>query len=78
MDKLARMHYYIIECIGSDGIPYKQLVKGKDDLRQDAVMQQIFQMVNVLLQAEPETQKRQLHIRTYKVLTLILLRALNN
>lgn len=41
--------------------------KGKDDLRQDAVMQQVFGMVNILLQKNVETRKRNLKIRTYKV-----------
>ncbi len=45
--------------------------QGKDDLRQDAVMQQVFGMVNELLQREPETQKRRLTVRTYKVRMVI-------
>ncbi|XP_074663108.1 serine-protein kinase ATM-like [Tubulanus polymorphus] len=60
----------IITCIGSDGKNCKQLVKGKDDLRQDAVMQQVFGMVNTLLHKEPETRKRNLLIRTYKVIPM--------
>ena len=52
----------------SEGRRYNQLVKsGNDDMRQDAVMQQFFQRVNVLLAAEPATRKRQLNIVTYKV-----------
>ena len=52
----------------SDGRRYRQLVKsGQDDMRQDAVMQQFFQLVNVLLATDPATRKRQLHIVTYKV-----------
>jgi ataxia telangiectasia mutated family protein len=43
------------------------VVEGKDDLRQDAVMQQIFQMVNTFLKENVETRKRQLNIKTYKV-----------
>jgi ataxia telangiectasia mutated family protein len=46
------------------------MFKGKDDLRQDAVMQQVFGMVNTLLQKNVETRKRNLKIRTYKVMTL--------
>ena len=41
--------------------------QGRDDLRQDAVMQQVFDMVNNLLQKNSETRKRQLQIRKYKV-----------
>ncbi|KAM8974926.1 serine-protein kinase ATM [Pelodytes ibericus] len=60
----------IIDCIGSDGKERRQLVKGRDDLRQDAVMQQVFQMCNTLLQRNSETRKRKLTIRRYKVVPL--------
>uniref|UniRef100_A0A7M4F6F5 non-specific serine/threonine protein kinase n=1 Tax=Crocodylus porosus TaxID=8502 RepID=A0A7M4F6F5_CROPO len=60
----------IIDCIGSDGKERRQLVKGRDDLRQDAVMQQVFQMCNMLLQQNTETRKRKLTIRRYKVVPL--------
>ncbi|XP_036180382.1 serine-protein kinase ATM isoform X2 [Myotis myotis] len=56
----------IIDCVGSDGKERRQLVKGRDDLRQDAVMQQVFQMCNTLLQRNTETRKRKLTICTYK------------
>jgi ataxia telangiectasia mutated family protein len=59
-----------IECIGSDGIRYKQLVKGKDDLRQDAVMEQIFSVVNDLLKQNKQTRTRKMKIRTYSVIPL--------
>uniref|UniRef100_A0A674EXF0 non-specific serine/threonine protein kinase n=1 Tax=Salmo trutta TaxID=8032 RepID=A0A674EXF0_SALTR len=57
----------IIECVGSDGKSRRQLVKGQDDLRQDAVMQQVFHMCSMLLQRNTETRKRKLNIRRYKV-----------
>lgn len=41
--------------------------QGRDDLRQDAVMQQVFGVVNTLLRKDKESRRRQLHIRTYKV-----------
>ncbi|XP_051160028.1 serine-protein kinase ATM-like [Leptopilina boulardi] len=59
-----------IECIGTDGITRKQLVKGQDDMRQDAVMQQVFTVINSLLNANKETKERKLNIRTYKVVPL--------
>lgn len=43
------------------------MLQGRDDLRQDAVMQQVFQMCNTLLQQNTETRKRKLAIRRYKV-----------
>ncbi|XP_041351980.1 serine-protein kinase ATM-like isoform X2 [Gigantopelta aegis] len=60
----------ILTIVGSDGIERRQLVKGRDDLRQDAVMQQVFGMLNNLLKKNPETRKRSLRVRTYKVIPL--------
>jgi len=60
----------IITCIGSDGKKRKQLVKGRDDLRQDAVMQQVFGVVNKLLMDNTETKSLNLTMRTYKVVPL--------
>ena len=41
--------------------------QGRDDLRQDAIMQQVFSLVNRLLSCDQAASRRQLHIRTYKV-----------
>ena len=60
----------LVTCIGSDGREYRQLVKSKDDLHQDAVMQQIFMLVNSLLKQNHETRVRNLCIRTYHVVPL--------
>ncbi|CAA7402290.1 unnamed protein product [Spirodela intermedia] len=58
----------VVECLGSDGCKYRQLAKsGNDDLRQDAVMEQFFGLVNTFLQGNRDTWKRRLKIRTYKV-----------
>ncbi|EXB87890.1 Serine/threonine-protein kinase ATM [Morus notabilis] len=58
----------VVECLGSDGHTYKQLAKsGNDDLRQDAVMEQFFGLVNTFLQNHRDTRKRRLGVRTYKV-----------
>ncbi|KAL0315150.1 UNVERIFIED_CONTAM: Serine/threonine-protein kinase ATM [Sesamum calycinum] len=58
----------VVECLGSDGKRYRQLAKsGNDDLRQDAVMEQFFSLVNTFLQNNRDTWRRRLRIRTYKV-----------
>lgn len=57
-----------INCICSDGKEYPQLLKGKDDMRQDAIMQQVFTILNNMLQNSKET--RRLKIKTYKVVPL--------
>ncbi|GMH31457.1 hypothetical protein Nepgr_033300 [Nepenthes gracilis] len=58
----------VVECYGSDGKTYRQLAKsGNDDLRQDAVMEQFFGLVNTFLQNHQDTWKRKLGVRTYKV-----------
>ncbi len=57
----------ISACYGSDGQKYKQLFKNKDDLRQDAVMQQVFRLVNELLVKDLRAKQRKLRIRTYLV-----------
>ena len=44
-----------------------QVKSGNDDMRQDAVMQQFFALINNVLQERPDTQKRKLRIVTYKV-----------
>lgn len=61
----------IITAVASNGVKYKQLVKGgNDDLRQDAIMEQVFAAVSSLLKLHRTTQQRKLGIRTYKVLPL--------
>lgn len=58
-----------ISCQGTDGIWRMQLVKGKDDLRQDAVMQQVFTIMNTFLTSNKQTKR--LLIRTYKVCVFV-------
>jgi len=61
----------LVTAVDSNGEEHLQLAKsGNDDLRQDAVMQQLFNLVNHLLQACAKTRKRQLRMRTYNVVPL--------
>jgi ataxia telangiectasia mutated family protein len=58
----------LVEAHASDGGVYKQLAKaGNDDLRQDAVMQQLFELVNTLLLDDSATRARRLGVGTYRV-----------
>ncbi|KAL2075237.1 hypothetical protein VTL71DRAFT_180 [Oculimacula yallundae] len=61
----------IITVVASNGVKFTQLVKGgNDDLRQDAIMEQVFEQVSELLQRNKSTRQRNLRIRTYGVLPL--------
>ena len=57
-----------IRAQGSNGVSYLQMAKGKDDLRQDAVMQQVFGHVSALLATAPGSRARALRMHTYKVI----------
>ncbi|KAJ6615603.1 hypothetical protein B0H10DRAFT_2220252 [Mycena sp. CBHHK59/15] len=55
---------------GSNGQIYMFLGKPKDDLRKDARLMDFNAIINNLLKANSESRRRQLHIRTYGVVTL--------
>ncbi|KAF1957724.1 hypothetical protein CC80DRAFT_592227 [Byssothecium circinans] len=61
----------IITAKGTDGKAYKILFKsGNDDMRQDAIMEQVFDQVSRLLKNHTATRLRNLGIRTYQVVPL--------
>jgi len=61
----------IIACLGTAGGRFKQLVKGEDDIRQDAIMQQIFSTVNRIFRAAAKhCFDSALQIATYTVVPL--------
>ena len=66
----------ILQMLCSDGSKHKQLLKPSDDLRQDAVMEQLFSLVNLLLKKESDQPHggsgsgRRLKMRTYNVVPL--------
>ncbi|KAJ5527329.1 hypothetical protein N7513_011488 [Penicillium frequentans] len=63
----------IVTATATNGVRYKQLYKGgNDDLRQDAIMEQVFEQVSSVLNDHQPTRQRNLGIRTYKVLPLTL------
>ena len=58
-----------VQC--TDGSRSKMLLKGgNDDLRQDSIMEQVFEQVSNLLKDHRATRQRKLGIRTYKVVPL--------
>uniref|UniRef100_A0A182P1P5 Serine/threonine-protein kinase ATM n=1 Tax=Anopheles epiroticus TaxID=199890 RepID=A0A182P1P5_9DIPT len=59
-----------LTCLCLNGTKRTQLLKGKDDMRQDAVMQQVFGIMNILLRQDKETAHRKLSVRTYRVVPL--------
>ena len=56
-----------VVAIDSEGKSHAQLVKSNDDMRQDAVMQQVFGIANDLLRQDPATRKRTLSMVRYNV-----------
>ena len=66
----------LVNMVSKSGQNFRMVVKGpsraqnSDDLRQDAVIQQLFSLVHLLLQQDPICQQNRLGIRTYKVVPL--------
>lgn len=61
----------ILEVRISNGKTLKMLFKhGTDDLRQDAIMEQVFEKVNQIFKQDNESLKRNLQIRTYKIVPI--------
>ena len=54
-----------VTLLGSDGKLYPMMCKPKDDLRKDARLMEFNSIVNKCLRKDPESRRRDLHIRTY-------------
>ncbi|OIR57996.1 MAG: atypical/PIKK/ATM protein kinase [Amphiamblys sp. WSBS2006] len=55
----------LVKCFGTDGEWHLQLVKSKDDLRRDAVLEQVYRVVNRLLEGTSSVS-----LRTYCVVPI--------
>ncbi|KAJ2366975.1 phosphatidylinositol kinase- protein kinase tor1 [Coemansia sp. RSA 2610] len=55
---------------GSDGVKYTFLLKGREDLRQDERVMQLFGLINSLLSRDTETARRSLAIERFPVIPL--------
>eukprot|EP00934_Nitzschia_sp_Nitz4_P002999 Nitzschia sp. Nitz4//scaffold58_size112336//77092//87879//NITZ4_004044-RA/size112336-snap-gene-0.158-mRNA-1//1//CDS//3329555022//2989//frame0 len=67
----------IVVCLGTQGGEYRQLVKGEDEIRQDAIMTQVFTFVNNIMKRREATVRgsrslnpHSLRIITYNVVPL--------
>jgi len=60
----------ILNVRGNDGKLHKQLLKPDDDLRQDAVMEQLFMLVDGLLKKSSDARQRKLNMRTYIIVPI--------
>lgn len=59
-----------MQVLDSTGKTFRELFKGEDELRQDAVMEQVFEMSNKLLRRDRQSKARNLKFRTYVVIPL--------
>ncbi|WVQ81490.1 hypothetical protein IAT38_003614 [Cryptococcus sp. DSM 104549] len=62
----------ILKVTDTRGQEHKELFKSDDEVRQDAVMEQVFVTVNQLLSREHQAKARRLNYRTYQVVPLPL------
>ncbi|KAH6557334.1 hypothetical protein KP509_1Z120700 [Ceratopteris richardii] len=58
----------LLKVRGSDELEYKFIVKGGEDLRLDQRIEQLFEIMNAILNRDPSCAKRKLCVRTYSVI----------
>ena len=66
----SKQHPRKLFIYGSDGKEYTFLLKGKEDLRQDERVMQLFSLCNKLLTSEPITSKKDLSITRYAIIPI--------
>jgi len=60
----------ILVAMDNEGREHRQCVKGMDDVRQDAVMQQLFRLLNEIFLENPRARQANLSLRTFQVVPL--------
>mmetsp|Transcript_155949 Transcript_155949/g.275568 ORF Transcript_155949/g.275568 Transcript_155949/m.275568 type:complete len:3044 (-) Transcript_155949:238-9369(-) len=60
----------IVRLYDTTGVEHQQMVKGMDDLRQDAVMQQLFRLLNDVFAESPRARQAGVRLRTFQVVPL--------
>ncbi|ANB13526.1 DNA-binding protein kinase TEL1 [Sugiyamaella lignohabitans] len=65
-------HPKIVSVVDSRGQTNLALIKGgeRDDLRQDAVMEQVFDQVNLFMKSDRQAKTRNMRVRIYKLVPL--------
>ena len=66
----SKQHPRRISLIGSDGLTYKYLLKGHEDLRLDERVMQLLGLVNNSLEAHSSTKRRDFVVQVYSVTPL--------
>jgi ataxia telangiectasia mutated family protein len=71
IDSLGRHHFELVRpSHPHEAITLTEQFKGDDELRQDAVMEQVFEMTNRILSRDRKTRARDLRFRRYTVIPL--------
>ncbi|RKP00612.1 hypothetical protein CXG81DRAFT_13004 [Caulochytrium protostelioides] len=60
----------ILTVTDTRGVVHRQILKAHDDLRQDAIIANLFTIMNRLFERHPDCKGRQLAIRTYNIVPL--------
>jgi len=63
----------LLTIFGSDAKEHKYLVKFGEDLRQDQRIEQLFNLMNKILDSDPTCRRRSLSIATYQVRSRVYL-----
>ena len=66
----SKMRPRLVSVYGSDGIPHRSLLKGREDLRMDQRMMQFFELINQHIISDFSNDSIAVHITTYSIVPL--------